>query len=480
MTPEEFFNNKRVLVVILGIYGGGAQTAKWLFHHGAKVTITDMRTEEELENAMKLFTPEEKKGIRFVLGGQNEEDFATHDIIVLGPGVPEDSPFLAVALKAGKQIENDASLFFRFVKNPVIAVTGTRGKSTTTTWIANLLGQKHGAFVPTGNNPEHPFFKELSEIKDEKRPVVAEMSSWQLEYLPNSEKVPKVAVITNLFADHLNRYKDGITGYALAKANIFKDQTNDDFLILNAENEWTPFYLKQKPKAQIYYFSLKPFVKGKLSSSKSSGVAMNGMFVKSGAMIFRKDGKERKILDIKKFAEKMGEHNLQNLLATVLAVTLFDESFKVTPKMIAELPQIRFRQEAVSRGIVNDSAGTSPDATIMALRRFKKCVLITGGTDKQLEFSGLAKEIKKTLAPEDVIFLGGSATQKLISELGKLKFFKKKEILLFETLEECVEVGLLAAKKKKRTLVFSPGSASFEKFKNEFDRGEKFNALVKK
>ncbi|MCX6735844.1 MAG: UDP-N-acetylmuramoyl-L-alanine--D-glutamate ligase [Candidatus Parcubacteria bacterium] len=472
MEPKEFFKNKSVLVVILGIYGGGAATAKWLFQNGAEVTVTDMRSEKELEESMKLFTPKERKGIRFVLGGQQEEDFSSHDIIVLGPGVPRESKYLAVAKKAGKQIENDASLFFRFVKNPVIAVTGTRGKSTTTSWIAHILSHKYGDFIPTGNNPKHAFLKELSLLKDESRPVVAEMSSWQLEYLPHAEKAPHIAVITNLTLDHLNRYQGGMEDYAGAKANIFKDQTENDFLILNADNEWTKFYLSKKPKAKLYYFSKKPLAKGK-----------NGMFTKEGKMIFQNGKEGKEILDIKKFSETMGTHNLENLLATVLSITLFDPKFHITRKMIDSLPQIPFRQEIIfsknGLTIVNDSAGTSPDATIAVLRRFpKNSILVTGGTDKDLEFRELAKEIKETLTPAKLILLNGSATKKLILELKKIHFFKDKKILLFETLEECTDFALGVLPQKKGTVLFSPGSASFEKFQNEFDRGGRFNAII--
>jgi len=471
MEPKNFLKGKKVLVVVLGIYGGGAATAKWLFRNGAEVTVTDFRTEKELEGTMKLFTPNERKNIRFVLGGQKEEDFSSHDIIVLGPGVPKESPYLSVAEKAGKQIENDASLFFRFVQNPVIAVTGTRGKSTTTSWLSYLLGKKYGPFLPTGNNPERAFLKELAELKDEKRPVIAEMSSWQLEYLGVSKKAPSIAVITNLFPDHLNRYKDGMKGYAEAKANIFLYQNADDFLVLNDMNEWTPFFLSKKPKAQILYFSQKPLAKGK-----------NGVFLRGGKIIFRLEKKEETLFDSKEFYEKMGSHNMDNLLATLLAVRLFDPKFRVTKKMIDMLPQIRFREEVVYKKnglmIVNDSASTSPDASIAGIRRFRNCVLITGGTDKDLDFGELAKEIKKSIPQENLILLNGSATRKLIFALGKLGYFKTKKIMLFETLEECFGVAVSALPRKKGTILFSPGSASFEKFRNEFDRGEKFNRII--
>lgn len=483
MTPKEFLKGKKVLVMGLGVFGGGAASAKWLFGQGALVTVTDMKSAQELEASFKKFTPLEKKHITFILGEHREKDFLENNVIVVNPGVPKESRFLDMARKAGKQIENDASFFYRFIQNPTIGVTGTRGKTTVTAWVSAFLSAKYKDVMPSGNTPENALLRELtrlpvarfnlattgSEVKPRLIPAVSELSSWQLEILPASEKAPRVAIITNVFPDHLNRYKD-IEEYARAKANIFTHQTSDDFLILNAANEWTPFFLAQKPKAQVFFFSKKALAKNK-----------NGVFAKDGALIFRCDEKERKIADVKNFSERMGEHNLENLLAAVLAVTLFDPKLAITKKMIEGLPQIPFRQEIIfsknGLTVVNDSAGTSPDAVVAALRRFKNTVLITGGTDKKLEFAELAKEIKKTLKPEHLVLLNGSATAKLITELEKLKFFKKQKPLVFETLNECIQAALQALPKQKGALVFSPGAASFEKFRNEFHRGEQFASL---
>jgi len=471
MEPKKLLKDKKVLVMGLGLLGGGVATSKWLIKHGAKVTVTDSKTAAELESSLKQFTPSEKKNLILSLGGHRDADFLENDFIIINPAVPKESPYIAIAKKAGKNIENDASFFFRFLGDRTIGVTGTRGKTTSTNWIAALLSSKYGDVRASGNTPKNAFLKEFDRIIKTDIPAVTELSSWQLETLPASEKAPHVAVITNLFPDHLNRYKEGIEGYAGAKANIFKHQTENDFLILNDGNPWTKFFLSKKPKSQIYFFSKKPLAKNK-----------NGMFAKDGMMIFRQNGEEKKILDVKKFTEKMGEHNLENLLASVLAITLFDQKFKITKKMIDALPAIPFRQEIIfsKKGItvVNDSAGTSPDATVAILRRFpKNSILITGGTDKDLEFKYLSKEIKKILTPADLVLLNGSATKKLIAELEKIKFFKDKKIVLFENLEECVGY---ASASKKGTILFSPGAASFEKFKNEFDRGEKFNQLLRK
>ncbi len=487
MTPKEFLKGKKALVMGLGVFGGGVASAKWLFGHGALVTVTDMKSEKELEVSLKKFTPTERKKITFVLGEHREKDFLENDIIVVNPGVPKESRFLDRARKAGKRIENDASFFYRFVGNPTIGITGTRGKTTVTAWASALLSAKYKDVMPSGNTPENALLREMarlgkiSEVKPYLTPAISELSSWQLEILPASGKAPHVAVITNVFPDHLNRYKD-IEEYARAKANIFTHQTKDDFLILNDANNWTPFFLALKPKSQIFFFSKK--------QKKHWPKNKNGVFVKDGAIVFQNDGESRVIADVKNFAEKMGEHNLENLLATVLAVTLLEPKLRITKKMVETLPQVPLRQEIIfsknGLTVVNDSAGTSPDATIAALQRFKNVVLITGGTDKKLEFAELAKEIKKTLKPEHLVLLNGSATSKLITELENIKFFKKTKPNLFETLDECIKAALSVLPKQKGVIIFSPGSASFEKFRNEFDRGEKFahsflhNTLFKK
>lgn len=444
---KEFFKGKKALVVVLGAYGGGAATAKWLLKHGAKVTVTDFRTKDELQLAFGMFTPAEKKRIRFVLGGQREEDFRKCDIVVAGPGVPRESMYLKAARKARVPIENEASLFFRFNVRPVIAVTGTRGKTTVAHWIAHLLSKKYPHTKVSGNsqtgerNTSNPLLAEIDRTDDGETPVIAELSSWQLEMLPNAKKAPHIAVITNVFPDHLDRY-DGMEDYVRAKANIFKYQAKDDHLILNKKNPWTKYILAQKPKSKVSFFS-------------------------------------------------GGEALAENRAAARLAAELFDPKIRITKRTLQNLPSIPYRQEVIweenGLQIVNDSAATSPDAVAFAIKRFCRnksasvqSTLITGGTDKKLEFRDLAKEINKTLVAERVIFLGGSATEKLLRELDKVEFFKKFRPKIFQNLEECLTAALDALPRKKGVILFSPGAASFEKFKNEFDRGEQFAKLAKK
>jgi UDP-N-acetylmuramoylalanine--D-glutamate ligase len=408
-----------------------------------------------------------------VLGGQRKEDFSAHDLVVVGPGVPRDSGYLKVALDAGKEIQNDASLFFRFNERPVVAVTGTRGKTTTTAWASALLGKRHKGITPTGNNPEHPFLKELSTKRPATAPVVAELSSWQLEYLPRAGKAPRVSAITNLYPDHLNRYS-GMEDYADAKANIFTGQGPEDTLILNADDAWTPYFLSKKPLAKILFTSVHFLPKGK-----------DGYFVSGGKIHRRIKGKNTTLFSVVCFRRDFGEHNLANLLQAVAAAETIDPKIRIIEKDVLSLATPRFRQEIVIRKknilVINDSTATSPDGTVAAIRRFVPqghVTLITGGTDKALEFSGLAKAIKENLRPEDVIFLEGSATVKLMKELGP----EEGTVISYPTLEACVKHAQMAVAKGKgkRIILFSPGAASFEKFKNEFDRGEEFSRIAKR
>ncbi len=416
----------------LGMLGGGIATTKWLVKRGAKVTVTDLRSREKLKGSIKKLGAAAKK-IKFVLGEHREADFKNNNVIIVNPAVPRESKFLAIAKKRKKTLVNDARIFFDVISNPIAAVTGTRGKTTTTNWIAHFLKLKHSKTVAAGNSSDVALLSLADDLKkDEKSPAVVELSSWQLEFLPGARRAPDVAIITNIYPDHLNRYSS-IKEYASAKANIFKNQKKGQCLILNAGNVWTKFFLKRRPNSQTFLFSKKPLAKNQ-----------DGIFLKNGAIYFKHDGPAEKIVSegiVREFSFR-GEHNLENLLAALLAGHLMGMDWAVLAKRIATLPDILYREEIIMKKknltVVNDSAGTSPDAIIAAIRRFApqgKMILITGGTDKNLEFENLAGVIKKYLKPKEVYFLSGSATKKLIIALKKIGYFRKKSPQIYEGLE---------------------------------------------
>lgn len=436
---------KKVLQMGLGILGGGVATARWLVAQGTDLTVTDMKDEAYLAPSLEKLKDLQ---IKYVLGRHDEKDFLENEIIVVNPDVPTDNPLVKLAKEHGKQIENELSLFFRYCKSKnIVGITGTRGKTTTTNWTAHLLNSKI-----IGNSSVNPFLgNELNSEEDDK--IVAEVPSFQLELLgeyidPAFVKLaPHVAVITNLYRDHLNRHKT-MEGYARAKANIFKYQTPEDFLVLNKEDEWTPVFMNFKPKSKVLFFS--------------------------------KDDRYD-FVDKEEFVKVWGEHNLLNLNASVIVARVLGVSDEDIKSRISTLPQIKFRQEKVFGDekveIFNDTTATSPEATIAGVQRFKgeqNFFLISGGTDRDLEFTRWAEVINGGVKPQNLILLSGSATEKMKMKLGLEQYNE------FDTLVECFKEALkkVSEVEGRSVILFSPSAKSFEKFKNEFDRGEQFNAMV--
>lgn len=453
MSPN-YFRDKRVLVMGLGLLGGGVATTKWLVGHGARVTVTDLKSRKELAHSIRVLGLKARK-IRFVLGKHRAEDFRTHEVIVVNPGVPRESKYLRIAKKSGARLENEASIFFRFCKNPIIGVTGTRGKTTTVNWLHHILKNKFRNAVLTGNSSDNPMLGALGKL-DDKTPVVVELSSWHLELLPQSGRAPHVAVITNIYPDHLNRYLS-MRSYVSAKANIFKNQNKNDFLLLKKGDPWTKFFLKTRPRAKVLYFS-------------------------------------KKLKLPRDFKNRCGFHNVENLMAAVTAARTVGVSESIIQKAARTLPSVPYREEVIveKKGlvVVNDTTSTIPEAAIAAIDRFRRTgtiVLIAGGTDKKLNFSGWARVVKRHVKPENLFLLNGSATNKMVRELRKLGYFSRSEPQLFEELPELLKEVLDSlgsfgwdSDYSGRVILFSPGAASFEKFQNEFDRGEQFNLYSKK
>jgi len=460
---------KHVLVFGLGLLGGGLATTQWLLREGAIVRVTDKKDHKALRTTLNTLGSHPR--LSFTLGRHSEEDIVWADLVVVNPGVPKESPYLSLARKLKKPLWNDTALFFSRTTRPIIGVTGTRGKTTVTAWIAQLLSQKGRVITPTGNTPDNPLLQEIRRRISGRTPVVAELSSWQLELLPVSHRAPHVAVITNLYPDHLNRYRS-IRQYADAKANIFLHQKKNDVLIVNADHPWTQYFLRKGPRSKILYASVRPLKKG-----------MEGICIKDGNAIVRIKGKTHTMFSVERFRKERGEHNLMNLLQATLASMIASPSLKITEEKTLKLIAPRFRQEIILKRkglvVVNDTTATSPDGTIAALRRFcpqGKVVLIAGGTDKELDFADLAKEMRAHLTQRQIILLEGSATKKLRTTLGSWG----KSISEEQTLLACLGRAIRVTKQEKEhvTILFSPGSASFEKFKNEFDRGEQFNTFV--
>lgn len=466
----------------MGLLGGGVATTNWLIKRGAHVTVTDLKDENYLESSLRRL----KGRPKLRLNGHDKKDIEDNEIIVFNPDVSVNNPFVKYAQKVGRQIENEATIFYKLCPKPIVAVTGTRGKTTTANWIGHFLNQAKHRTIVTGNSYVKPLLKTLDRIARFDY-IVNEVPSYHLEFFSPAIPAPEIAVITNLYQDHLNRH-DTMEDYALAKALVFKNQSISHNLILNYDNDWTPFFLKQKPRAKVWFFSLLPLPK-----------RMGGAFYKNDKIYFQKEDSAKVGVDIKGFVAKWGGHNLQNLLAGSLAAYLGGVSWMQIQKKIKTLPQVPFRQEVVYKNkrlkIINDTSATSPDGGIAAINRFAgpTTILITGGTDRQLDYSQWAKIVTQKLKPENVIFLAGSATDKMLKLLRpyfakaspdtKVLEDKSKggKISVFDSLAECLQEAIKKhGNFAKSVILFSPAAKSFEKFKNEFDRGRQFNLLVKK
>lgn len=452
--------NKKITIMGLGLHGGGFGVTKWLAQQGAKVLVTDLKTRKQLQSTIKKLT---KYRIKYVLGKHRASDFENADIIIKNPGVPKESKYLAIARKKGIPIETDMSLFFRLCPAPIIGITGTKGKSTLTTILYQIFKTAGRKPVMAGNIRISPL-EVLRKIK-KTTPVILELSSWQLEDMEHLKISPPIAVITNIMADHLNRYKN-MAEYIKAKQLIFQYQKPDDYIILNRDNPITK-KLGQEIKSHRFWFSLKYFPEE------------NGSFIKNGWLTFRMNGRETKIMSVKNI-KISGQHNLNHVLAAVIVSMMNKIKPRIINKAVQNFKGVPGRLELIreykSRKFYNDTTATIPEATFVALDSFKqKVILIAGGADKKLNFRKLSEKIKQKV--KFLILLKGTATDKLIKALGKV--LSSKFIIQCSSMQEAVKQAWKNSKESDVVLL-SPGAASFGIFVNEFDRGDQFNLCVKK
>ncbi len=442
----------------LGLLGGGLGTAKYLAKSGASLLITDLKTRQELKESLKEL--KKFKNIQYVLGRHRKEDFKRADLIVKNPGVSNNSPYLKVAKQNNIPIETDTSLFFLMNKGPVIGITGSKGKSTTATLVYKIFQAANRKPVLAGNIRVSAL-SHLSRI-EKSTPVVLELSSWQLNSLKKYQAGPYISVITNIFGEHLNRYRN-IEQYIKDKKIIFQNQTESDYAVLNYDNQITK-KLGQEVICQRFWFS------------KRNLNEQNGCFVKSDNIVFRKQGREETVIKVKEL-KIPGQHNLENVLSAVCVARIYGVSTKSVQTAVRNFKGIKDRLELIRRHkdikFYNDTTATHPEAVIAALDSFaQKVILIAGGADKKLDFAALAKKIKSKT--KFLIVFKGNASQKLLTELAKIEF---KQLVIVDSMSKAIKAAKFIAVPDDIVLL-SPGAASFNMFVNEFDRGEQFNKCV--
>lgn len=461
------FKNKRILVMGLGLNGGAFQVLKWLLTKGAKLTVTDIKTAQVLKptlDQIKKLTG--AQNIQFILGEHREEDFKNKDLLIQNPGVPANSVYLKIAKKNKIPIVNEAVMFFALYPHRKIAVTGTRGKSSTSSIIHHILKQKIKTNVIAGNIATTPMFAVLDKLKKDSLPVL-ELSSWHLENLGDYQVSPQISVLTNVLVDHLNRYKN-FNAYKQAKINIIKYQTKNDLAILNWDNIHTKTAARYT-KAKVYYFSLK----NKVS---------RGVYLKNNNFYFVDQKKESLVMTTQNI-KLLGQHNLSNIAAAICVAKIVGIDNSLINKGVNSFKGVAYRLQLIKKTknlqVFNDATSTTPDAAQAAILAMadKKIVLLAGGQDKNLDYQDLAKIIKNKVAK--TILLAGTGSAKLIKELKKIKYPKANLFTDFNDLEQ----ALLEAKKQSKNqeiLLFSPAAASFNMFTNEFQRAKMFDQLVKK
>jgi UDP-N-acetylmuramoylalanine--D-glutamate ligase len=453
----------KVTVMGLGLHGGGLSSALFFSRRGARVTVTDLRTAEALREPVEKLRD---FPVHFVLGRHDEQDFAGADLVIKNPAVPPSSPFLRAAADRGVPVETDLSVFLSLASNPVLAVTGSKGKSTTASAIAFCLARVFPAARLGGNITLSP----LAFLEDLPRdaPVVLELSSWQLGDLRGKGVLrPAVSAFTVILPDHLDKYP-GMAEYVADKKVIFQEQEPNQKAVFNLDDPWQ-LEFPRETRAQCFFYSLSRLPDG-----------LSGAWLEEGlGMARRAPGeKGRRILAT---ARIPGSHNRMNLLCAGLALLLYGVKAEVAAAALAEFPGVEHRLETFLtwKGVrfINDSAATIPHAVVQAIASVEgPVVLITGGTDKNIDFSPFAAAAR---APRAIILLAGTGTEKLRTVLDREGVRYEGP---FDTLGDAVRAAVARAAAVAGdhgvSVLFSPGCTSFGMFLNEFDRGRRFKEIA--
>ncbi|MDP3296510.1 MAG: UDP-N-acetylmuramoyl-L-alanine--D-glutamate ligase [Thermodesulfovibrionia bacterium] len=496
------FKDRKVLVV--GLARSGVGSANLLSSFGAKVSVTDVKSYDFLADDIKKLAP----SVEVIAGGHPEEIFSNSDLIVVSPGVPPDIPPLIHAKGKGIPVIGELELAYQIVMSdelrvmskkqntkmnslPIthhalpafIGITGTNGKSTTTTLI-DLMLKRAGFKTLLAGNIGNALTEELNKLRVESEElkidyIVTEISSFQLETIRDFR--PFVALILNITPDHLNRYRS-MEEYIDAKANIFKNQGPDDYLILNADDPTIMELYKSKVKTQksklrninVLFFSRKTEVQGiyyknggLLSNLLSTPGTTPSGFLRKGVVppfhIITTD--EIKI---------KGVHNLENSMAASLAALICGCSAEAIRDVLKDFSGLEHRLEFVCEidgvSFINDSKGTNVGAVVKSLEGLKNIVLIMGGRDKDGDFTVLKDLVKKKVK---ALILLGEAKEKIAKALEGAA-----DTVFVKDIKEAVEMSMSKASAGDAVLL-SPGCASFDMFADFEDRGRKFKEAVK-
>jgi UDP-N-acetylmuramoylalanine--D-glutamate ligase len=443
-------NKKRVLVVGLG--RSGVASALFLKSRGARVTVSDAKSEDQLPDEIPALLDQ---GIAVETGGHGERTFQNQDLIVVSPGVPVDSQALNQARAFGAPVIGEIELACEFLPGRIVAITGSNGKTTTTTLIGEILA-KSGVKTLVGGNIGTPAISLVPEATAETA-VVLEVSSFQLETIRSFH--PAITVVLNVTPDHLDRHRT-FAAYVNAKARIFENQTSDDFAVLNADDP-TCVEMAARTRAQVFWFSRKNLVE-------------KGAFVKDAQLTFRRDNSDFDIMPVAEVLLK-GAHNVENVLASICAAALMGCDPVRIRDAVRQFKAVEHRLEfvATAQGVdyYNDSKATNVDATIKALESFPANVhLILGGKDKGSDYTLLNELLRERVK---CVYTIGAAAEKIESQIRG-----PKKVVSSGTIESAVRQASDSAVPGDIVLL-APACASFDQFQNYEHRGRVFKELVR-
>ncbi len=458
MKPSFDLRDKRVLVV--GLARTGVAASLFCSARGAHVTATDRKTEADLAEAVVLLRA---PGIRFALGGHEQPNLREQDLVVVSPGVPVNTPVLEEARKMGTPVWSEIELAWRFLRGKLIAITGSNGKTTTTSLVAHIL-RTSGIPTLVGGNIGVPLLS-LVESSTEATVTVAEISSFQLENV--DEFRPAIGVLLNLTPDHLDRHAS-FDEYAGTKMRMFENQSHRDAAILNADDPEVSRRMPHGPR--LYWFSRKQRVAA-------------GAFLLGEEIVFRADGDETQLLRRSDIALR-GEHNVENVLAACAAAFLVGAPIAGIAAGVKSFPGVEHRLEFVGdvAGVqfYNDSKATNVDAALKAIEAFPKpqassekgrLIVILGGKDKGSPYTPLRDPL--AARARDVLLIG-AATEKIAADLEGAAPLERAG-----TLDRAVQIARNRAKIGDIVLL-APACASFDQFENYEQRGRVFKELVAK
>ena len=442
---------RKMRVLIVGLARTGVATALFCAKHNAIVTATDLRSEGELGDAVAQL---QAAGVTLELAGHNEKTLLAQDLIIPSPGVPADAPLLISARSQKITIWSEIELAYRFLEGELIGITGSNGKTTTTTLVHHILSTAGRTAFLAGNvgTPLISFVESMNAGTIS----VAELSSFQLELI--SKFRPDIGVFLNLTPDHLDRH-GSMEAYAAAKARIFANQTELDAAVLNADDPPTVALAPKKP--QVFWFSRNKPVE-------------QGAYVRGEDIVIVHHGKEEFVMKVAEIP-LAGAHNVENVLAAVMAARLAEVDAPTIAKAVKNFAGVEHRLEFVRvvRGVryFNDSKATNVDATLKALEAFPgRILVILGGKDKGSDYSVLQKPLREKAI---LALLIGAAADKIQGQIAGSVAIERAG-----TIERAVEIASQAAQNGDVVLL-APACASFDQFQNYEHRGRVFKELVR-